>query len=333
MKKLLTVLLSLCVILVSAGCSIETGGGGSTAVNEDGELNYPGDKAVTVVVPFSAGGEHDLTARAIGNEMAKWGYTIVIQNTTGDTATALDYFHNEGNADGYTLLMNSPEVMACAHATGTLEEPLYEDLIYLGNFVFDAGVICVSADSPYNTLEELLEAARAEPGALSWASVGTAGKNYLDSREMMNVLGADFNYVPYSAASESRAAVLGGHADVFYAYVSGAKATVDSGELKVLAVAADERSTYFPDAPTLKELGYDLSVGLTRCWDAHPDTDPAIVEKLTNDLHECLMAEETVEILDGMGLSPNWMTNEEMHDFADLWYDNYTELYQELITE
>ena len=331
MKRMLAVLLVLCFALVSAGCTVETGGG-STA-NSSGELNYPGDKAVTVIVPFSAGGEHDLTARAIGNEMSKWGYTIVIQNTTGDTATALDYYHNADNADGYTLLMNSPEVMACSYVNGTLEEPLYEDFIYLGNFVFDAAVICVRADSPYNSLEELVAAAQAAPGNLSWASVGSAGKNYLDSLEIMNTLGADFNYIPYSAASESRAAVLGGHADVFYAYVSGAKATVDSGELKVLAVAAEERSSYFPDAPTLKELGYDLTAGLTRCWDAHPDTDPAIIEKLTSDLQECLMAEETQKVLDGMGLSPSWMTNEEMHEFADLWYENYSRLYSQLTTE
>ena len=333
MKRILAILLTVCFILAAIGCSVETGGGSSSAAvdEETGEINYPGDQAVTVVVPFSAGGEHDLTARAIANEMSKWGYTMVIQNTTGDVATALDYYHNEKNADGYTLLMNSPEVMACAYANGTMSEDIYKDLIYLGNFVFDAGVICVKADAPYDTLEELIAAAQAAPGTLSWASVGSAGKNYLDSIEIMNTIGAEFNYVPYPAANESRAAVLGGHADVFYAYVSGAKATVDSGELKVLAVVGEERSPYFPDAPTCKELGYDITAGLTRCWDAHPDTDPAIIEKLTNDLQECLMAEETQEVLDGMGLAPNWMTNEEMHDFADLWYENYTRLYNELI--
>ena len=337
MKKLLASLITAALLLVSAGCSAAPGassnGGQSPAspASPGAGIDYPGGKPITVIVPFSAGGEHDLTARAIGNEMSKWGYSFVIQNTPGPVGTGLAFFQDEGYADGYTLLMHSPEVMASTYACGTLAEPVFRDMNYLGNFVFDAGIICVKADSPYNSFEELAAAAKATPGELGWASVGAAGKNYLDSAQIFQVTGLDFNYIPYNAANESRAAVLGGHADVYYAYVSGAKATVDSGELKVLAVTGEERSRYFPDAPTLKELGYDITTGLTRCWDAHPKTDPAIVEKLTKDLNECLMAEETQKVLDNMGLAPYWMTNEEMHAFGDTWYDNYTALYKELV--
>ena len=214
MKKLLASLITAALLLVSAGCSAAPGassnGGQSPAspASPGAGIDYPGGKPITVIVPFSAGGEHDLTARAIGNEMSKWGYTFVIQNTTGPEATALDYFHDEGYADGYTLLMHSPEVMASTYACGTLAEPVFRDMNYLGNFVFDAGIICVKADSPYNSFEELAAAAKATPGELGWASVGAAGKNYLDSAQIFQVTGLDFNYIPYNAANESRAAVL-----------------------------------------------------------------------------------------------------------------------------
>ncbi len=102
----------------------------------------------------------------------------------------------------------------------------------------------------------------------------------------------------------SRAAVLGGHADVFCSFASGAKNSVSSGELKALAVGSSERLDFWPEVPTLKEAGCDLQVGLTRCWDIHPDTPQEIVNILTEKLHECLNDADTQAKLLELGRIP-----------------------------
>ena len=279
-------------------------------------------------MPFSAGGEHDLTARTIATRLQEmFGWTVTIQNTTGDSAAAIEYMKGD-YTDGYTLFMHSPEVMAASLVSGQLNEPYYEDFVYLGNFVYDPLCICVTADSPYNTIEDLFAAAK-EDGSINWACVGAGGKNEMDAQNLWDIAGVSFNYVPYDDASKSRAAVLGGHV-VYQSYASGAKSSVDAGELKVLAVGADERLDFWPDVPTLKECGYDVTVGLTRCWDIHPDTPQEIVDVLTEKLEECVADPTTQEQLIAMGQSPSWMTNEEMHEYGEYYYGVYGDIYAKL---
>ena len=323
-KRFLALSLAAVLALSLAACGSKPSG--------DSADEYPA-KAITVVVPFSAGGEHDLTARTIAARMKEmFDWTITIQNTTGDSAATIDYMRGD-NSDGYTLLMNSPEVMASGLVSGQLDEPYYQDMIYLGNFVYDPLTICVSADSPYNSLEELFDAAKESDGNINWACVGAGGKNEMDAQNLWDIAGVSFNYVPYDDASKSRAAVLGNHATVYQSYASGAKTSVDAGELKVLAVGADERLDFWPEVPTLKELGYDVTVGLTRCWDIHPDTPQEIVDILTEKLEECVADPETQAQLQEMGQSPDWMTNEEMHEYGEYYFDVYTEIFQRLNAE
>ncbi len=287
--------------------------------------DYPA-KTITVIVPFGAGGEHDMTARVMAARLQEmFGWTVVVQNTSGASVAAMEYYNDKKNTDGYTLFMHSPEVMASSYVGGDIPEPLYEKFTYLGNFVYDPMVICVSADSPYNTLEELLEAAKADPKGINWASVSAAGKNVMDAQNFWKIAGVEFNYVPYDNASESRVAVLGGHDDVYHAYASGAKASVDAGELKCLAVGSAERLEFWPDVPTLKECGFDLQVGLTRCWDIHPDVEQGIKDLLTEKLHECWADEATQKKLTDMGQSPSWMTDEEMREYGEYYYTVYSD--------
>lgn len=162
-KQLLALSLAAALFLSAAGCSkpTESSGGGSSAAD-----GYP-EKAITVIVPFSAGGEHDLTARTIATRLQEmFGWTVTIQNTTGDSAAAIEYMKGD-YTDGYTLFMHSPEVMAASLVSGQLNEPYYEDFVYLGNFVYDPLCICVTADSPYNTIEDLFAAAK-EDGSINW---------------------------------------------------------------------------------------------------------------------------------------------------------------------
>lgn len=321
MKKFLVLMLTVILSISMVAC------GNS---NVEDASDYP-SKPITVIVPFSAGGEHDLTARTIANRLNEmYGWNVVIQNTSGDSAAAIEYMNDKGNADGYTLFMHSPEVMAASLVSGQLSEDYYKQFTYLGCFVYDPLCISVAADSEFKTIDDLFNYAKEHPGELNWAAVGSGGFNEMNSNNLWDIAGVKFNYVPYDDASKSRAAVLGGHADVFCSFASGAKGSVDSGELRPLAVGSDERLDFWPDVPTLKESGCDLKVGLTRCWDIHPDTPQDIVNILTEKLEECLNDSETQKQLLEMGEGPYWMTNDEMHEYGEYYYGVYQDIYARL---
>ena len=152
----------------------------------------------------------------------------------------------------------------------------------------------------------------------------------MNSENLWAVAGVSFNYVPYDDASKSRAAVMGGHADVFCSFASGAKSSIDNGELKALAVGAAERLEFWPDVPTLAEVGCDLQVGLTRCWDIHPDTPQEIKDTLTEKFEACVADPETQARLLELGQSPFWMTDQEMHEYGEYYYGVYQEIYARL---
>jgi len=324
----------LCLVLILscvAGCSATSGSGtnsGSGAnSNTDAYADYP-NGPITLIVPFGAGGEHDLVARAMVACMSKQGFQIVVQNMEGSSGIIGTMEAINSKPDGYTILMSSPEVLASQFATGTAKEPLHAQLLYLGNFVYDAGMICVSKNSPYNTLEELVAAAKEKPGEMNWASVGSNGKNQLDALSTMKAMDVEFNYVPYENAAKSRAAVMGGHAVVYHSYVSGAKASIEAGELKPLAVASEERVSFFPEVPTLKELGYDCIFGLTRGWDAPFDIPKEIADKLSGAMKTAFDSEEGQKALKDMGANPYWMTGDEMMEYGKEQYEIYAEMFK-----
>ena len=112
MKKWMALLLSLLLSLSLAACnSTDSGNEGGGGDAETAELDYP-TKAITVIVPFSAGGEHDLTARVLAKRMKEmFDWDIVISNTTGDAAATIEYMNDSGNADGYSLAITSGDCM------------------------------------------------------------------------------------------------------------------------------------------------------------------------------------------------------------------------------
>lgn len=324
--------LFLCLILVLGcltGCGSDSGSdsAGGTDSEPDEYADYP-NGPITLIIPFGAGGEHDLAGRAMIPFMEKQGFQLVVQNVEGSSGLigTMEVMNRE--ADGYTILMSSPEVLAAQYASGTADQPLHEQLCYLGNFVYDAGIICVAADSPYKTLDDLIAAAKEKPGEMNWASVGSGGKNQMDALSAMKAMGIELNYVPYENASKSRAAVMGGHAAVFHAYVSGAKATIDANELLPLAVASEERVSFLPDVPTLKELGYDCVFGLTRGWDIHADTPDEIVNKFTEALKAAYDSDEAQKALLDLGANPYWMSGDEMMEYGKEQYAIYSEMFK-----
>ncbi|MFM2660936.1 tripartite tricarboxylate transporter substrate binding protein [Vibrio chagasii] len=272
MSKLLKSIMLAAGILVSA-----------TSVAAD----YP-SKNIRLVVPFGAGGGTDAVGRTLANSAKDvLGQNISIMNRTGGAGAVGMSFGAQQRADGYTLTVVTREI-ASLPQMGLMRHTADDfRLIRLVNL--DPAVVLVAADSPYNTINDLIKEAKDNPGSVKFAS--TAAPNfYLMSLEKDQDI--KLNAIPYNGASEAIPAVLGHHTDVTMVTPGEAIAQLRSGQLKALGVMSEERIQYIPDVPTLKEQGIDVVTGTWRGIGAPKNTPDEVVEKLGKAFDEAMASEE-----------------------------------------
>ena len=272
MSKLLKSIMLAAGILVSA-----------TSIAAD----YP-SKNIRLVVPFGAGGGTDAVGRTLANSAKDiLGQNISIMNRTGGAGAVGMSFGAQQRADGYTLTVVTREI-ASLPQMGLMRHTADDfRLIRLVNL--DPAVVLVAADSPYNTINDLIKEAKENPGSVKFAS--TAAPNfYLMSLEKDQDI--KLNAIPYNGASEAIPAVLGHHTDVTMVTPGEAIAQLRSGQLKALGVMSEERIQYIPDVPTLKEQGIDVVTGTWRGIGAPKDTPDAVIEKLGAAFDEAMASEE-----------------------------------------
>lgn len=240
---------------------------------------YP-EKPIEVVVGYSAGGGTDVMARTVAQFLEQElgdGASVVVKNMPG-AGGQIGFTEVAGaKPDGYTLgTFNLPAALALTHDREVDYD--VDSYTYLANFVEDPNTITVSASSPYQTLDELLTAAKADPGAVTLGLSSLGGNDHFGANMLAAAAGAEFTLVPFKGASNARTAIMGGH-------VAGGTMTLGQttnfpDELRVLAVLADERSDFRPDVPTAKELGYDVQMSSLRGIVAPAGIDEATADQL-----------------------------------------------------
>lgn len=221
--------------------------------------DYP-DRPVTIIVPWGAGGGTDTIIRifAVGFEEAL-GQPINVVNRTGGSGVVGHASIANSRADGYTLGACTSEITYFETVGLAPITPESFDLISR-LAVIPAG-ITVSADSPYDSAAELVDAAKA--GELSASGSGIGGPWHMAAAGMMKSAGApvdSLRFIPSQGGAPALQDLLAGGISVFTGSPIEASALAGAGEVKILAVMADERSPAFPDVPTLKESGTDWSM-------------------------------------------------------------------------
>ncbi len=235
--------------------------------------DYP-TKNIRLVVPFGAGGGTDAVGRAIANNVDLEKPISIVNRTGGAGAVGMS-FGAKQRADGYTLTVVTREI-ASLPQMGLMQNDA-DDFRMIRMVNLDPAVVLVNKDAPYNTVADLVNAARENPNTISFAS--TAQPNfYLMALEKDQDI--SFNPIPYNGATEAIPAVLGGHTDVTMVTPGEAIAQLRSGQLKALGVMSEDRISYIPDVPTLKEQGFDVVTGTWRGIGAPKGTPDAVIEKL-----------------------------------------------------
>ncbi|WP_119305931.1 Bug family tripartite tricarboxylate transporter substrate binding protein [Cohaesibacter haloalkalitolerans] len=221
------------------------------------------NKGIELIVPYSAGGGTDLVARAFADAANKHlSKAIGVVNRTGGGGAVGLTAIAKARPNGYTVGMGTAEITMLPHmGLATFKADEFKAVAQLNA---DPSAITVRADAPWNTVEEFLAYAKEHPGEVRVGNSGTGAIWHLAAEALSKETGVKFNNVPFEGANPAVTSLLGGHIEAVSVSPAEVSNFVKAGTLKMLGVMADERVKAFPDVPTLKEGGIDLSIGTWR---------------------------------------------------------------------
>jgi len=241
---------------------------------------YP-TKSVDYIIPFGPGGESDITARLQQPFFKQmFGQDLVVSYKPGGGGAVGWAELNKHPGDGHTIMgVNLPHIVLQPAEKNVGYKT--EDLTVVYWFHFTPDAIVVKADSPYKTLQDLIDDAKKNPGKVTFSGSGKGTANHLAQVRFDKMAGIKTTYVAFAGTGPSNTALLGGQTSAAWGYTTSAASLGD--QARVLAVAMEERHPSFPDVPTFKELGYDLVSGAYRGI-AVPNSTPEDIRKKLSDM-------------------------------------------------
>ena len=267
---------------------------------------FPG-KPITLIVPYAAGGSSDARARQVAQKMSIiLGKPVIVENKPGGNGNIGTAAIAKAAADGYTIGIGNFAPLAVNKALfPKLAFDPISDLVPVVLLEKGPLVLVVSADkSPYKTLNDLLLAAKARPGAMSYASAGSGGAFHL-AGEMLNVSGGvSAVHIPYRGGGPATNDLLGGTVDYMFDMVPAALGYLTSSppKMRALAVANDKRLPSLPDVPTFAELGIkDMTISNWFGIVAPKGTPKPIVARLNQAVNQALLEPDLAQRITGPG--------------------------------
>lgn len=259
--------------------------------------NYP-RKPVKIVVSFPPGTGSDSSARFLAQKLeARFGQPFVVENRPGANSFIAAQAVAKADPDGYTLFVASNSPMATNVVQfKTLPYDPVRDFAPVARLYYGAMILSVRADSPYKTVADLVAAAKAKPGKLSY---GSGSASYQIATELfMKQAGITAVAIPYKGAAPAVADLAGGQVDFAMSDYLAASALSQAGKTRIIAVGGDKRLPLEPNVPTLQELGYkDYYMVSWVALFAPAKTPPAIVKKLSDATVEIISSKEVAEFV------------------------------------
>jgi tripartite-type tricarboxylate transporter receptor subunit TctC len=276
------------------------------------------NRPLKVVVPVEAGSSTDIVARAVLEQLAmQLGQSVVVENHPGAGTTIGAAWVARAQPDGYTLLVNSS-----AH---TIAPALYPRLSYDPASDFSAiaplgispNVLVVAPARGWRSAADLVAAAKARPGILTFSSVGIGTATHLSAERFLSSAGISATHVPYKGGAQAMSEVLAGRVDFFFGPVGLVLPAIRDGELLALAVNSTQRAAALPDVPTTREAGfanaeYPIWFGLF----APARTPRDVIDKLNRETLEALQAGKLHDRLRALGVDPMVMTSTEFDAYV-----------------
>ncbi len=313
---------------IAAGASLLAG---TPAAAEE----YP-SKPITIVAPYSAGGDSDLAARNLASTAAQYiGQPIVVVNRTGASGVTGSAFVKNAKPDGYTLLLARVGSQAVTPALQPSIPYKWNDFTFLGLLELNPYVCAVKADSPYKSMKDIVEAIKQNPGKLSYSTAGVGTIHQMGPQMLFSSLGLSKDaatQVPFKGGGEASNAVLGGHVDFGCSNLATVVNYIRAGQMRALMVTTPERYAELKDVPTARELGYPDMEQITG-WSAlygPPGMDQAIVDKWAKALAEVAKDKSWLKLTTQLGSVPQIRSPADTAKWAESQFKTYDKLGREL---
>lgn len=274
-------------------------------------------RTITAISPIGAGNAVDIIARVIFDRMSKQlGVPMIIENRPG--GGGLIGFNDVAKAkpDGYTLLLGSSTIASGAVLHKHLPYEPLKDFAAVFPFGMSPSVLVVAPSKGYNSVADLVAAAKAKPGALNFASAGIGAASHIAAERFRLATGINAQHVPFRTPGEALAEVVAGRVDYYFLPLAAGISLVKSGKLKALAVSTPKRSPQLPDVPTIAEAGYPSAEYLF--WGGlfvPSKVPPEIVTRLHDEGQKALDLPEVQGALTKLGYEPRRMTPAEFQAF------------------
>jgi len=262
-------------------------------------------RPVRIFVPYPAGGGVDVLTRTLGDVVSKqWGQSVVVENRPGAGGVIASQAVVTSAPDGYTLIM-----VASGHATNPLlyakiPYDTFKDFTPISLLASSPNILLVRADSPFKTMGDLIAAAKAKPGSLSFAHAGTGTSTHLAGELLKSLARIDLNAIPYKGGAPSINDLLGGQIPISFNNGPESVGQLQAGTLRALAVTTAERAPFLPDVPSMSEAvpGYDTGVWWGLLGPANMPAD--VLAKLSQDFVAALNTDSVKERLGKLGALP-----------------------------
>ncbi|MFQ1062915.1 Bug family tripartite tricarboxylate transporter substrate binding protein [Bordetella trematum] len=272
------------------------------------------DREITLTVNYGAGGNTDVASREVARAMeAELGKPVVVFNRPGALGTIGPAYVTKQPADGYNVgvvtlssIAIMPHLMDVPYDTDS-----FDFVAAYGRYRY--GVV-VRADSPYQTIDDLVAAAKAGPGIFFGAP---SAPNNLAMFDLGRVSGGKFEQVAYKSGSETVAALLGGQVEVIVQNPSDVIPYLKSGRLRLLASASPLRWPEYPDVPTLKQEGYDVEIDSWLGLAVPKGTPEAVRQRLEAAAQAAVESERLQGIYKQMGVDPVWLSGADYLKLAE----------------
>jgi tripartite-type tricarboxylate transporter receptor subunit TctC len=259
------------------------GGAMAMALSLTARAAFP-DKPVKYIIPFAPGGESDIAARLQQPYFKKkYGQELVVDSKPGAGGALAWSQLNTMPGDGYTVMGTNLPHIVLQPLEGNVQYKT-EDITTIHFFQYTPDAIIVRTESPFKTFQDLVAAAKANPGKLNLAGSGTNSANHAAHERLNSLAGIKTQYVAFKGTGDLVASLLGGHVDGAMSY--SPLALTQKGKTRMLAVASEKRLDFFPEVPTFRELGHDWVDGAIRGVGVPKSTPEDIRRKLSDMFSE-----------------------------------------------
>ncbi len=286
-------------------------------------------KPITLVVPYAPGGSHDLVARALQTQLEKiLGVSVLVENKPGGGTTIGCNVVKTAPPNGYLFGTVSPtfSILKYTIPDANIQYDQFEPIAFVG---YSPQGLLTRKDAPWNTLKEVMDYAKANPGKLRVGNGGHGGNFHLGAIGIEQAAGVTFTHIPFKGSAPAIPAVMGGHVDVIMSTIADTLHMVKGGSLKVLGLAAPEKNKFAPNAQLFKDLGIDAEYLTYWAYIGPKGMPKDRVKVLYDAIKKGMEAKEVMDFFDNQGATVSMKTPEELAQFwkkEDVKYDKLTKL-------